>query len=73
VIVLYKSPNGHRLHHPRENPDRGMVDAGAAQNRITRSCALRLGRRLCHDLHPEQHDTFVSVGARWGLGERHAR
>jgi hypothetical protein len=27
LIMLYISRNGHRLHRPRENPDRGMVDA----------------------------------------------
>src|SRR5262249_60735505 len=65
LIMLYISPNGHRLHRPRENPDRGMVDAGRGTEQDHPLLCIELGRRLCHGLHPKQHDTFVSVGARY--------
>ena len=40
VIVLYKSPNGHRLHRMRKDSNCRVVDPVAAQNKMTRSCAL---------------------------------
>ena len=53
VIVLYKSPNGHRLHRMRKDSNCRVVDPVAAQNKMTRSCALSfVVRRFCHGLLP---------------------
>jgi hypothetical protein len=41
AIMRDEPPDGHRLHRMRKNTDRGVSMPVAAQNRITRSCALR--------------------------------
>ena len=52
AIVPDKSPDSHRLHRLREDPDRGVVNAsrGAKQDHAILGTELR--RCLCHGTHP---------------------